>query len=137
VSRADIYNFVHGHAPSSVLVEAGLRIDGREPPSPLGPAAQLFTPETETTSHYFWLVSHNGPPDDPDYDEHVRAAGNLAFENEDQPMIEAVQLNMGQRDFDDLRPISFSTDGAAMLARRILARMIADETDACEARRAP
>lgn len=128
VETGDIYNFVRWDAPSVVLVDAGLKVPGATlADPPLGPAAHFYTPETATTTHYLWLVSRRAELNDDKLDEFVRSAGNQAFEMEDRPIIEAQQTNMVGRDFAAMRPVSFSSDGAALLARRILARKIAEE----------
>jgi phenylpropionate dioxygenase-like ring-hydroxylating dioxygenase large terminal subunit len=127
VARGDIYNFVHWHPPSNVLLEAGLRVGGALDPGPLGPAAHFFTPATASRTHYFWVTSHNRGANDREYDEFVRSIAKNAFEREDQPIIEAIESNMAGRDFNSLEPLSFSSDGAALAVRRTLARLIEAE----------
>ena len=127
LDRADVYNFVRWDAPATVLLYAGLRhLDGTPDDGPLGPAAHFFTPESETTTHDFWVVSRKASLDDR-LDGFLRQSGNTAFEMEDRPMIELQQVNLAGRDFNAMKPISLSTDGAALLARKILAQKIAEE----------
>ena len=57
----------------------------------------------------------------------IRAALRHAFENEDKPMIEAQQRRIGERDFWNLKPLLLKTDAAAVLARRKLELLIAQE----------
>lgn len=126
VARGDIYNFVHWYPPSSVLLEAGLRLGGVLDTGPIGPAAHFFTPSTASRTHYFWVTSHNRA-NNRDYDEFVRSIAKNAFEREDQPIIEAIEINMAGREFASLKPLSFSSDGASLAVRRMLARLIEAE----------
>ena len=128
LDRADIYNFVRWNAPSHVLLHAGLKpADGSDGDGPLGPAAHFFTPETASSTHYFWMVSRKATLEDETINSFLKATGGQAFEMEDRPMIESQQTNLAGRGFDDMRPVSFSSDGGALLARRILAQKIAQE----------
>jgi vanillate O-demethylase monooxygenase subunit len=49
------------------------------------------------------------------------------FEREDLPMLEAQQRAIGDGDFWSARPIMLSIDGAAIRARRIIERKLAEE----------
>lgn len=44
------------------------------------------------------------------------------FDTEDKPIVEAIARNMGTQPFWDCKPLLLSIDGAATLARRILAK---------------
>lgn len=124
----DIFNFVRWDAPALVYLEAGVKIDGKvDDSSPVGPAAHLFTPETERTSHYLWMVGVKQEVNDPKIEEFIRSVGNQAFELEDSPVIESAQVNMGDHDLLELAPISFPSDAAALRCRRVLARKIEEE----------
>jgi vanillate O-demethylase oxygenase-like protein len=46
------------------------------------------------------------------------------FELEDKPIVEGVALNMGESSFWDLKPVLLSIDHAAVLARRILQKLV-------------
>jgi hypothetical protein len=52
------------------------------------------------------------------------------FETEDKPIVEAVARNMGDTSFWDAKPLLLPIDGAAVLARRILAKKIEAEESA-------
>jgi vanillate O-demethylase monooxygenase subunit len=74
----------------------------------------IITPETATTSHYFWTC-------DPTPDSETFALA--VFDGEDKPMIEAVQNAMGDDDFWDLKPVILKGDAGAILARRRLDKL--------------
>ncbi len=94
------------------------------------PQAHLITPETELTSHYFFAATRNMRRDDPVAGRKLFDMLDLAFRQQDEPMIEAVQRSMGPTgDLDSLQPILLRTDAAPVMARRTLQRLIADEQE--------
>ena len=95
--------------------------------SPAFPSAHLLTPETETATHYFWMIGRNRRKDDEDIGRQLHAGVNQAFTQEDEPMIARVHENMAGKDFSALRPLVLAGDAAAIRARRILAKLIKDE----------
>jgi hypothetical protein len=92
------------------------------------PQLHIITPETEFTSHYFFINGRNRLKDAPEVDRALLELFDMAFRQQDEPMIEKVQQNMGAvSDINDLGPILLSTDAAPVSARRILAGLIAEE----------
>lgn len=92
------------------------------------PQLHIITPETEFTSHYFFINGRNCRRDEPEVDKAMLDFFDLAFAQQDEPMIEKVQRNMGQvSDIMTLDPILLPTDAAPVSARRILARLVAEE----------
>ncbi|MHA3792649.1 aromatic ring-hydroxylating dioxygenase subunit alpha [Sphingomonas sp. YL-JM2C] len=89
--------------------------------------AHVMTPETATTTHYFYCNSRNYRTDDPAYNAAMAAGLRIAFEQEDKPMIEAQQRALGEADLFDLRPALLAIDNGSTRARRIHARLVADE----------
>lgn len=112
-------------APSNLYLEVGVtECDGPSDEALLIPSYHFLTPETAKTSHYFWVNARNVRIDDKALDEIFWKGIDSAFRHEDEPMIALVQERMGDADFDDLRPIFLTTDGAAGRARQILTRLI-------------
>ncbi len=92
------------------------------------PQLHIVTPETALTSHYFFVNGRNRRQDEPEVDQAMLAFFDLAFGQQDEPMIEMVQQNMGEAtDIMDLDPILLATDAAPVSARRMLAALIAEE----------
>lgn len=92
-------------------------------------ASHILTPETATTSHYFW--SSTAPGDMP-FD--LLSEGlHQAFDHEDKPMMEAVQERMGKADLFELDPVLLPNDVAAVRMRRRLTSLIAAESDTASA----
>ncbi|WP_050462329.1 aromatic ring-hydroxylating dioxygenase subunit alpha [Herbaspirillum autotrophicum] len=76
-----------------------------------------ITPETDTTSHYFWTMASSSHPDMPDNLELVYQQTAMTFE-EDRVIIEAQYRNMCQ--FDGAPQIDIHVDAGANRARRII-----------------
>ena len=83
-----------------------------------------ITPETETTSHYFWTMASSAHPDQPDNAELVYRQTEQTFE-EDRVIIEAQYRNMQQ--FSDAPMVDIHVDAGANRARRIIALHIAEQ----------
>jgi vanillate O-demethylase monooxygenase subunit len=95
------------------------------------PNAHLITPETETTSHYFWASGRSFQRDSEQFTQATAATMKTVFETQDGPMIEAQQRDMGDStDFLDHKPIILAADAAGVLARRIMKQRIRAEQDA-------
>jgi vanillate O-demethylase monooxygenase subunit len=50
--------------------------------------SHLLTPETETTTHYFWVIARNSRLNDDSLSEGLRIGISQAFMAEDAPIIE-------------------------------------------------
>src|SRR5690606_7042282 len=92
-------------------------------------SAHLFTPETETTSHYFYAHSRDYQVDSAEVQQGLETALRRIFTTEDIPMIEAQQRLIGDRDLMKMRPALIDTDKASVLMRRHLDKLIAAEAE--------
>lgn len=86
-----------------------------------------LTPETATTTHYFYHNVRRFLVDDAAFHEALRANIRRAFAEEDKPMLEKQQARMGTDSLWDLKPLLLSIDNAAVRARRQLDALIAAE----------
>ncbi len=114
-------------APSNIYLGVSATLAGhtREEGFTL-PSAHLLTPETESSTHYFWHGSL--PADHPQPLDELRKIFTVAFDEEDAPMLEAVQESMGDADrFWEFEPVMLHTDSGALRARRELDRLLAAE----------
>ena len=124
---------VRWNAPANMVLHVGGVISGqpREQGAQLQ-QAHVFTPESATTTHYFYAVSFPramGPHAEQLARQSVETLRG-PFESEDKPIVEAIARNMGTQSFWDLKPLLLSIDGASVLARRILAKKIdAEQSD--------
>ncbi|MEY2926484.1 MAG: hypothetical protein RL367_961 [Pseudomonadota bacterium] len=97
------------------------------------PNAHLITPETETTSHYFWGSGRNFARDNEAFTAGTAATMKSVFETQDGPMVEAQQRDMGSStDFLNHRPIILKADAAGVMARRIMQQKIRAEAGEAE-----
>ena len=128
--RVDYFSNLSWHAPSNVIHPVGCRRVG-EPEGVNGGvssrSAHMFTPETDTTSHYFYCNSRDYGVDSAETDTRVRGVLELVFGSQDRPMIEAQQKMIGDVDLMSLHPVVLPTDRASVLVRRRLAQLIARE----------
>ena len=127
-TRCDHWLDMRWNAPASMLLEVGA--------TPVGQAradgctvwqAHILTPETETTTHYFWATTRSVDVVDEGMDGFVRGLMNQAFEGEDKPIIEAAFANLDGRDFWAQRPVSLGIDTGGTRARRLIETMLRRE----------
>jgi phenylpropionate dioxygenase-like ring-hydroxylating dioxygenase large terminal subunit len=124
--RCDTHSRMRWNAPSLLLLDLRV-IDTAGGPDLLLPNTHFITPETATTSHYFWGFAWNWRIDDRELAEKVRNVSIRVFEFEDKPVIEAQQTAIGQDELIALKPIMLAGDAAATRARRLLQNSIAAE----------
>jgi vanillate O-demethylase monooxygenase subunit len=122
---ADGRSDVRWDAPSYLLAatavaEVGQPIDeGAQFPN-----AHLITPETEFSSHYFWVVSRSTRRGDKELDAFMEQVVGDTFRTQDGPIIEAQQRAMGATtDFLAHQPVILKADAAGIRARRLLKRL--------------
>ncbi len=123
----DRWNDVWWDAPS------GMRFDicstpagGPRDVEPYMVQSHFITPQTASSSHYFWAASRTfdlGAEADARYTQFF---GNI-FRTEDRPMIEDIQAQMGGEDLLDLKPVILPRDKGHLLARQIVARLVDEE----------
>jgi phenylpropionate dioxygenase-like ring-hydroxylating dioxygenase large terminal subunit len=127
--RLDWWVDVRWDLPASM--ELTLYVDevggSRESAKWLDRGCHVMTPETATSTHYFWANCRNYRRDDQALTQAIQAGFEAAFENEDKPMIAAQAAMMGDDDFWSLNPVLLAGDAGGVRARRLLAKLIADE----------
>jgi vanillate O-demethylase monooxygenase subunit len=126
--RCDMRAHMRWTAPSALLLDVGVTNVGAPPADgPALPSAHLLTPETETSTHYFWMVGRNRRHEDQELGNAIHAGIQRTFLTEDEPMIARIAENMGGAEFWSLRPAILPGDAAALRARRVLAELLANE----------
>lgn len=124
---------VRWNAPASMLLTTGYTFTGR--PKEEGRelfVTHLFTPETESTTHYWFGIAFPrsmGPEGEKLAEQNVQWLIQ-PFSEEDMPMLEAQQQEIGDRDFWSLNPVLLPSDGGAVRSRRVLDRLIKEEQEA-------
>ena len=108
----------NGVTPAGAERDAGVRRCG----------VHLVTPETATSSHYFYAAVRNYRLDDAEADAASRTWQHTVFNEQDRPMLEAVQAMMGTADFASLHPVLVAGDQPAMRIRSTMRKLIEQET---------
>lgn len=85
------------------------------------------TPADAFSTHYFFATRRNHVVEDADYNAAKIAGMHAAFEDEDGPLVKAVQQEMGDAEFFSLNPVLMSNDVAPVKVRKMLDRMIRAE----------
>lgn len=120
-------------APASILVETAFWDHGKsldEPGASITPSAHLLTPETEFSTHYFWLSGRNFLLDNHEMTHATEVNMRRIFETEDGPMCEAQQRYLGaDTDFLAQRPVILKADAAGLAARRVISRKLRQEVN--------
>jgi vanillate O-demethylase monooxygenase subunit len=87
----------------------------------------IITPETDSTTHYFWGAIRDFQLDNDELDGLIRTAVGYAFNQEDLPAIEAQQEVLNGRDLMELHPVLLPNDQGSSRARQIIERRIKAE----------
>lgn len=125
---ADIWTEVFWSAPATMILVTAVAPTGQPRSREVETwNAHIMTPETATTSHYFYYNSRQFNQEDAALNALVKQALAAAFGNEDKPMIEAQQARMGTDDLWSLDPVLLLSDAAAVRARRRLTQLIEAE----------
>jgi vanillate monooxygenase len=85
-----------------------------------------ITPESETSAHYFWSLTRRFALEDEEVSRQFREMTGAAFE-EDAVLIEAQQRNI-ESDASGRPLASFREDQAGVAARRVIARLLEEES---------
>lgn len=128
--RVDNWIDTYWHAPSVIHLDIGTRAPGSargEGGDVETPSIHLLTPQTETSTHYFWAMARNVKLDDESLSQAVWEGVNQAFALEDKPLIEMQQREIGEVDLMAMKPVLLQTDSTAVRARRMLAAMMEAE----------
>ena len=127
--RCDMRAHMRWTAPSSLLLDVGVTEVGAPPEAgPAIPSAHLLTPESESSTHYFWMVGRNRLQNDVELGRAIHAGIERAFTTEDEPMISRIAENMSGAEFWSLKPAILPGDAAALRARSVLTELIATQT---------
>lgn len=116
-SAPGVMRLVSGAVPAGTPREAGGNVMN----------VHILTPETESTSHYFFASTRDFAVDDAEYNEKTRQIREQIFSTEDEPMIAAQQSRIGNQDFWSLKPALLKIDEGAVRVRRRMETLIAAE----------
>jgi vanillate O-demethylase monooxygenase subunit len=103
-------------------------IDDGQPWQSGSQSLHLFTPETDSSTHYFYVASLDREKADEATAESFFNALQRVFTTEDKPIIDAQAELIGHSDIMELKPALLPIDKANVFARRRLSKMIAQES---------
>ena len=119
-SPTDQWTIVTWTAPSTMLLSAGATLVGERREEGVATLnLHLATPERPGFTHY-WYWSTRNVAVNPQANAMIRGIIENAFSNEDKPMLEAQQRNMGSATLWELKPVLLSHDSGAVRCRRKL-----------------
>lgn len=128
VDRWQIINF---SAPSTICIDVGVAPTGTGAPEGdrskgvNGYVLNTMTPETGSTSHYFWAFARNHYTDDQSWTTRLREGVSGVF-REDERILEAQQKAIEAN--PDHAFYNLNIDAGSMWARKLIERMVAAET---------
>jgi phenylpropionate dioxygenase-like ring-hydroxylating dioxygenase large terminal subunit len=115
-------------APGTFYLDVGVAPAGTDRTAPIDMMqAHFVTPETETSTHYFWVYTNTALGQPEELVQAFLAVARKAFNDEDKPMLEIQQRAMKSTDFWAEEPMVLAEDAGAVRARRILDRLIREE----------
>ena len=131
--RVDRWQIIRFEAPATIAIDVGVAPTGTG--APQGDRSQgvngyvlnTVTPESERTCHYFWAFVRNYRLHDQSLTTELREGVRGIF-GEDERVLEAQQRAI--EDHPDHVFYNLNIDAGAMWARRLIDRMLADETAA-------
>lgn len=120
--RVDQQLHIRWHAPANLALFIRMaRAGSAEPMVPPMANPHILTPETDTSTHYFFTHAPG---------EQEAAQARRVFLEEDEPMVAAQAEALAGEDFWEARPVILPSDRAAILARRRLMQMRRADADA-------
>ena len=129
--KVDRWQMIHYQEPSHFMIDVGCAevgtgaMEGDRSHGVTMFSNHTLTPETATSTHYFWHHARNFRLDEPDLTETLAKATSTAF-GEDVVIIEAQQDRMN-RAAPDKPIVDINADAGVLQARRLLDSLIAAE----------
>lgn len=123
-------------ARSLLWLDVGVTFTGHRREEGTGDlSGDLLTPQTATSTHYFFTHTRTRMLDSAEMDGFLMQGILHAFTQEDKPMLERVQHKMGDADLMS-KPLRLEGDAGSVRARRLLEKLIAEEQRAAGSRSA-
>jgi vanillate O-demethylase monooxygenase subunit len=91
-----------------------------------------MTPQDATNTHYFFANTRSFEQHNQQLNGFVQKMLIGIFSDEDKPMVEAQQRQIGEVELLDLNPVLLPVDAGAVRCRRVLRRLIESERASAE-----
>ncbi|WP_416425100.1 aromatic ring-hydroxylating dioxygenase subunit alpha [Pseudomonas sp. App30] len=136
-SIADVWADVVWHPPGYMLLRSGATEPGAAvEDGPHSVNLHLMTPQDAGNTHYFYANTRSFERDNQPLNDFIQQMLLGVFANEDKPMVEAQQRQMGNVDLLGLNPVLLPVDAGAIRCRRVLKRLIDSESAVLQAKSA-
>jgi vanillate O-demethylase monooxygenase subunit len=123
--------------PGIHMTEAGVHKVGTDRSKAyVGRVLHLLTPQTKTSSHYFWAMNRNYRLEDAELTEFIRVAVQHTLD-EDQNVLELQMRAVLKERPTHFPPLAIRADSAPMRARRLLRKLVKGEIENNTAGAAP
>jgi phenylpropionate dioxygenase-like ring-hydroxylating dioxygenase large terminal subunit len=133
-NQVDFWLDMRWDAPGTLYLDVGVAPAGTNRTAPIDMVqAHFVTPETDTTTHYFWVYTNTALGQSREFMDGFLAVAKKAFEEEDKPMLEVQQRAMRSTDFWAEEPMVLAEDAGAVRARRVLDKRIREENNGASA----
>lgn len=131
--NVDWWRIMTWEAPGIMFLDVGAcRAGGRPQDGRKLINTDAITPETLTSTHYFWTTARCFETADSHWTEHLYTMTKTAFD-QDQAIIEGQQVALGMQDIRTLRLATTRNDLAVNRARGIVERLFKQEQRALDA----
>lgn len=126
--NVDLWMDMYWEAGANMILDVGVTPTGKARDDGIAIfGLDCLTPETATSTHYFFGAAHKYRSQEPAVTAFWMKALEYAF-NQDKAIVEAVQSRMqGEWDILKMNPVVNKADHAAIQARRIVQRLIDEE----------
>ena len=125
---SDVWAEVVWNPPGLMFLNSGAAPAGR--PREEGPFTRnlhIMTPQDDKSTHYFFANTRLFEQDNEQLNAFIQPMLLNVFANEDKPMVEAQQVQLGDAELLSLNPVLLTVDAGAIRCRRILKRLIDEE----------
>ncbi|PVZ42521.1 aromatic ring-hydroxylating dioxygenase subunit alpha [Pseudomonas sp. CC120222-01a] len=126
--NSDVWAEVVWNPPGLMFLNSGAAPAGR--PREEGPFTRnlhIMTPQDGQFTHYFFANTRLFEQDNAELNAFIQPMLLNVFANEDKPMVEAQQVQMGEGELLNMNPVLLTVDAGAIRCRRVLKRLIEEE----------
>jgi phenylpropionate dioxygenase-like ring-hydroxylating dioxygenase large terminal subunit len=128
--NVDFWNTMRWNPPACFLLDVGCHAPGASPAEGAGyRGIHILAPATDTTTHYHvGIVRKQAREGDAEIEAEIARLRSHAFQNQDAPMLEAMQEMLGVEELLTRRPVLFSVDQGPVRMKRVLDELLARES---------
>jgi vanillate O-demethylase monooxygenase subunit len=128
--NVDFWNKMRWDPPACFLLDVGCHAPGDRPEQGAGyKGIHILAPETDSSTHYHvGIVRKPAKAEDAAIEAEISRLRSHAFQNQDAPMMEAMQEMLGIEELLTRQPVLMSVDAGPVRMKRVLDELLARET---------